>query len=226
MRRLLVVLAAAILVGASGAPSAASAKKANVFPPTAHPFGVSFAEWQARWFEWLIEIPAPTNPQFDETGALCGVGQSGPVWFLAPVVRTGTTTRACTIPKGAGIAVLGIGNECSNIEPPPFFGATEAELRECAAFGYETFFEGATVSIIVDGIVVSDLDRYRMQTPLFSYTLPPDNIYGLPPGEATKAISDGQIAIVRSLSPGAHTIVTHIDAPFGTIDVVYNVTIA
>jgi hypothetical protein len=226
MRRLLVVLAAAILVGASGAPSAASAKKANVFPPTAHPFGASYGEWQARWFEWLIEIPAPTNPQFDETGALCGVGQSGPVWFLAPVVRTGTTTRACTIPKGTGIGVLGIGNECSNIEPPPFFGATEAELRECAAFGYETFFEGATASIIVDGIVVSDLDRYRMQTPLFSYTLPVDNVYGLPPGEATKAISDGQIAIVRPLSPGAHTIVTHIDAPFGTIDVVYHITIA
>jgi hypothetical protein len=226
MRRLLVVLAAAILVGASGAPSAASAKKANVFPPTAHPFGASYGEWQARWFEWLIEIPAPTNPQFDETGALCGVGQSGPVWFLAPVVRTGTTTRACTIPKGTGIGVLGIGNECSNIEPPPFFGATEAELRECAAFGYETFFEGVTASIIVDGIVVSDLDRYRMQTPLFSYTLPVDNIYGLPPGEATKAISDGQIAIVRPLSPGAHTVVTHIDAPFGTIDVVYHITIA
>jgi hypothetical protein len=31
---------------------------------------------------------------------------------------------------------------------------------------------------------------------------------------------------VRPLSPGAHTIVTHIDAPFGTIDVVYHITIA
>lgn len=227
MRRLLVVLAAAILIGASLlVPTAASAKQARVFAPNAHPFGASYGEWQARWFEWLLEIPAPTNPQFDETGALCGVGQSGHVWFLAPVPGPGTTTRACTIPVGTGIFVIGIGNECSNVEPPPFFGATEAELRECAALGFDTFFEGVTDSISVDGVLVSDLDRFRTQTPLFSYTLPPDNIYGLPPGEATKAISDGQAVIVRPLPPGHHTIVVNIEGgPFGTIKIVYNVTV-
>ena len=72
--------------------------------------------------------------------------------------------------------------------------------------------------------MVSDLDRYRTQSPLFGFTLPPDNIYGLPPGTATKAISDGQGVIVKPLTRGAHTIVTHIDTPGGPIDVVYNVT--
>src|SRR5215212_2434484 len=227
MRGLLVVLAAAILVGASGAPSAASAKKANVFPPTAHPFGASYGEWQARWFQWLIEIPAPTNPHFVETGALCAVGQSWPVWFLAPVVRTGTTTRACTIPKGTGIGVLGIGNECSNIEPPPFFGATEADLRACAAEGLEAFFGDATQSISVDGVDVADLSRYRTQTPLFSYTLPPDNVYGLPTATATGAISDGTGVIVQPLPKGEHQIVVHLEAPAlgGTTVIIYNLTV-
>ncbi|HEU6443619.1 MAG TPA: hypothetical protein VFL61_01030 [Gaiellaceae bacterium] len=229
MRRLLVVLAAASLIGASLlAPSAASAQKPHVFAPSAHPFGASHGEWQARWFKWFMEIPAPINPLFDETGALCATNQSGPVWFTAPVAHPGTTTRACTIPAGKAIFVLGIGNECSNIEPPPFFGATEAELRACAAAGFEEFFGDASISITVDGIEVPELDRYRTQTPLFSYTLPEDNLFGLPAGTtATMAISDGNAVIIKPLPPGSHQIVTHIEAPIlgGTIDVIYNLTI-
>ena len=228
MRRLLVGLAAVTLIGAALlAPTAASAPKAHVFSPAVHPFGASLGEWQARWFEWFLEIPAPTNPIFDETGELCDVNQSGPVWFTAPVARPGTTTRACTISTGTAIFVVGLGNECSNVEPPPFFGATEAELRACAAAGLEEFFGDATQSITVDGIEVSDLDRYRTQTPLFGYTLPPDNIYGLPPATATKAISDGTDVIVKPLSPGQHRVVIHLDAPAigGTTDVIYNLTV-
>ena len=228
MRRLLVVLAAASLIGVFLAPTAASAPKAHVFPPTAHPFGASYGEWQARWFEWFIEIPAPVNPLFDETGELCGTNQSGPVWFLAPVAHPGTTTRACTVPTGTGLFVLGLGNECSNVEPPPFFGATEAELRACAAAGYEAFFGDATQSITVDGVTVSGFeDRYRTQTPLFSYTLPPDNLYGLPPATATAAVSDGTAVMVKPLPPGEHRIVVHIESPAlgGTVEVVYNLTV-
>jgi len=229
MKRLLVVLAAASLIGASLlAPPAASAKKPHVFAPSAHPFGASHGEWQARWFRWFIEIPAPVNPLFDETGALCSVGQSGPVWFTAPVARTGTTTRACTIPTGKALFVLGIGNECSNIEPPPFFGATEAQLRACAASGFEEFWGGSTVSITVDGVAIPELDRYRTQTPLFSYTLPEDNLYGLPAGTtATMAISDGNAVIVKPLAPGSHRIVIHIDAPSlgAPVDLIYNLTV-
>jgi hypothetical protein len=228
MRRLLVLLAAVTLIGASSlAPSAASARQPHVFPPTAHAFGASLGEWQARWFTWFIEIPAPTNPFLDETGALCGINQSGPVWFLAPVAHPGLTTRACTVPAGKGIFVLGLGNECSNIEPPPFFGATEAELRACAADGVEAFFGDATQSISVDGVEVADLGRYRTQTPLFSYTLPPDNVYGLPPVTATKAISDGTAVIVQPLPRGKHQIVVHLEAPAlgGTIEIIYNLTV-
>jgi hypothetical protein len=229
MRRLLVVLAAATLIGAAVlAPAAGSATKAHVFSPAAHPFGATLGEWQAIWFKWFMEIPAPSNPVFDETGALCGVAQSGPVWFTAPVVHPGTTTRACTIPAGKAIFVLGIGNECSNIEPPPFFGATETELRTCAASGFDEFFGDATISISVDGIPVENLDSYRTQTPLFSYTLPEDNLFGLPAGTvATKAISDGNAVIVKPLPPGDHRIETHIVAPVlgGTLDVIYNLTV-
>jgi hypothetical protein len=228
MRRLLVVLAAAICLGALIAPSAATAQPSHVYQPGAHPFGATYAEWQARWFTWFMEIPAPINPLFDETGENCAVDQSGPVWFTGPVAHPGTTTRACTIPTGTGIFVLGVGNECSDIEPPPFFGETEAELRACAAEGFEAFFGDATVAISVDGVDVGDLNRYRTQTPLFGYTLPADNVFGAPAGTtATKAISDGNAVIVKPLSPGLHRIAIHINAPAlgGVVDLIYNLTV-
>jgi hypothetical protein len=227
MRGLLVVLAAAFSLGASSvAPSAVAAEKPHVFPPQAHAFGASLGEWQARWFKWFIEIPAPSNPLFDETGALCGVNQSGPVWFTAPVARSGTTTRACTIPTGKGLFVLGVGNECSNVEPPPFFGATDAELRTCAAEGFEVAWGDAVVSITVDGVEVPDLDAYRTQTPLFTYTLPEDNLYGVPPGTTATAVSDGNAVIVKPLPPGEHRVVIHIEASFtGIVDLIYDLTV-
>jgi len=140
-------------------------------------------------------------------------------------IRGQRPTRACTLPTGTGVFVQSLGNECSNVEPPPFFGATEAELRACAAAGYEAFFGDATQSITVDGVTVSGFeDRYRTQTPLFSYTLPPDNLYGLPPANAL-AISDGAAVIVKPLPPGEHRIVVHIEALGGTVELVYNLTV-
>ena len=122
MRRLLVVLAAASLIGAFLVPTAASAQKAHVFPPNAHPFGASYGEWQARWFEWFIEIPAPVNPFFDETGALCGTNQSGPVWFLAPVshpaISDGTAVMVKPLPPGAHTIVI-------HIEAPALGGTVD-----------------------------------------------------------------------------------------------------
>ena len=53
---------------------------AGVLPP--HPFGVTYGEWTARWWEFMVSIPAPNNPILDTTGADCGIAQAGPVWFL------------------------------------------------------------------------------------------------------------------------------------------------
>jgi hypothetical protein len=227
MRRLLVVLAAASLLGALLiAPSAASPTNAHVYSPKAHPFGATYGEWEARWFTWFIEVPAPVNPAFDETGELCDTNQSGPVWMLSAAFRPGVTTRACTIPTGMGILLPGIGNECSNVEPPPFFGATEEELRACATAGYEAFFGDATQSITVDGAAVANLDAYRNLTPLYTYTLPPDNVYGLPPSEAL-AVSDAAVLVIKPLPPGAHQIVATINAPAlgGVTQLIYNLTV-
>jgi hypothetical protein len=226
MRRLALLGFAVILAAAALAPAVAAGSKPRVFSPKSHPYGKSYGEWQARWTTWFFEIPAATNPLFDETGELCALGQRGPVWLGQPVSHLGTTERSCAIPEGKAFLVPVAGVECSNIEPPPFFGETEAELRACAASGFVEFFSGP-MSVTVDGKGVPNLLGFRTQTPVFSFTLPEDNIFGFPgPITATKAVSDGIFVILKPLSEGRHRVVMHGEDSFGgVVDEIYNLTV-
>ena len=215
MRRLLIVLAVTALLGAAGlAPATASRNsEPRAFPPESHPYGLSYGEWQARWFKWLMEIPVPVNPALDETGANCNVGQTGRVWFSASTSNL-TTTRSCTISEKQALLVFAVGNECSDIEPPPFFGDNETDLRECAATGFDEFWPSPP-SVTVDGATVPNITLFRTQTPVFGFTLPEDNLFGAPAGTtATKAVSDGIAVMLKPLSAGQHRLVISYESPF------------
>jgi len=77
----------------------------RVFEVDSSPYGNTYGEWSARWWQWLTAIPAATNPNFDTTGANCAVGQVGPVWFLAGTFSSAPPkiTRSCTIPHGKAL---------------------------------------------------------------------------------------------------------------------------
>ena len=226
MRRFLISVAVAALLAAAALPTAGATQKPNVFPVQSHPFGLTYPEWQVKWFQWQFGTTAGTAAALDETGAACSGGLQEHVWFLAIVSHPGTTVRSCTLPAGTPLFVISVANECSNIEPPPFFGQTEAELRACAAEGFDAVFSGP-VSVSVDGSEVPDLRTFRVQTPLFQYTLPEGNLYGFPAGTtATAAIQDGMFVMVKPLRPGTHVVAIHIESPvFGTVDEIYNLTI-
>ena len=64
----------------------------GVYPPGSNPLGVTYGEWTAKWWQWLLSIPGPVNPNLDTTGANCAQGQSGPVWFLAGRFSSGPQT--------------------------------------------------------------------------------------------------------------------------------------
>jgi hypothetical protein len=57
----------------------------------------------------------------------------------------------------------------------------------------------------VDGVSIKGLDKYRVQSPLFNFTLGTNNILGLP-AQTTQAISDGNWVFLKPLSLGKHTI--------------------
>src|SRR5690242_15482225 len=52
----------------------------GVIPVNASPYGATYGEWSARWWQWAFSLPVDHHPLFDT--ADCSAGQSGPVWFL------------------------------------------------------------------------------------------------------------------------------------------------
>ena len=57
----------------------------------------------------------------------------------------------------------------------------------------------------VDGKNIPNLEDYRVQSPLFNFTLPENNILDLPP-QTTQAVSDGNWVFLMPLSEGNHTV--------------------
>src|SRR5215211_1758610 len=101
----------------------------GVFLVDSKPYGLTYGEWSARWWQWLNSIPQGVNPSTDETGEDCDQVQKGPVWFLAGT-GGGSAVRQCTIPGEKAILISPIEVECSYAEFPNL--RTESELRTCA----------------------------------------------------------------------------------------------
>jgi hypothetical protein len=57
----------------------------------------------------------------------------------------------------------------------------------------------------VNDIPLTGLEKYRIQSPLFNFTIPDNNILGLPP-QTTSAVSDSNWVFLKSLPVGNHTI--------------------
>jgi hypothetical protein len=186
--------------GTEGTPN--SNTLAGVFPPTSHPFGLTYGQWSTKWWQWIVSIPSSNSPITDTTGQNCAVGQQGIVWFLAgttgnpinnPVMRT------CTIPSGQAILFPIINGECSTAEGN---GNTEADLRACASSQMDAV---TTLQASVDGVVLTDLQTFRAQSPLYQFTAIDGNPFGIPAG-TTDSVADGFWIMLHPLSPGVHTI--------------------
>ena len=161
---------------------------------------MTLGEWTARWWQWGYSIPKNINPAYDDNGRYCVEKQSGPVWFLAgtyghPVVRH------CDIPSGKAILLPILNSECSFAEFPKL--KTLSELRICA----KTIQDQVTkVNVSVDGMPLPHLEKYRIQSPPFNFTLPQGNILGLAANTSTQAIADGNWVFLKPLSTGTHKI--------------------
>src|SRR5690242_17902424 len=102
-------------MGVTCGVSKASAQ--SVIPVTHVYAGRTYSDWSAAWWQWALSIPVhdPANPSqilnplFDDTGAECGVQQSGPVFFLGGKFCQSnpppgsppcsfTVTRNCSVP--------------------------------------------------------------------------------------------------------------------------------
>ena len=148
----------------------------RVFPSDSNPYGNTYGEWSARWWQWTLSIPAATNPILDETGANCTEGQIGQVWFLAGSFG-GTFDRVCTVPPGKALFFVilnaAFGAAVGDCEPTnPGVPCDVTALRAAAAASLDS----VTIEASIDGVPLLNLNDYRVQSPVFSVTLPEGNI--------------------------------------------------
>jgi hypothetical protein len=206
--------------------------RGKVIPRDANTYGNSSGEWSARWWQWALSIPAATNPVLDDTGAHCAEGQSGPVWFLASAFGGRfTAERTCTVPPGKalffpinqatfGAAVL----DCEPTKPGVPCDITVLRAAAAAAM------DPVTLAASIDGVPVRHLRDSRVQSPVFSVTLPEGNVVDVPSGTYAPMVSDGYWLMLAPLSAGRHTIHFQSSIPSGPFagnntEITYHLTV-
>jgi hypothetical protein len=225
-----VIAVGSIIVGLmAGSVSQVYAQNSNpgVIPPNAKAYGMTYGEWSAKWWQWALSLPVDQNPFFDEGGNCSNGanGQLGPVWFLTGVINvSGTAVRDCTVPAGKALFFPLINVDCSTLEADPFHGDNEEELRACVT---KDLFQFEDVFAEIDDVAVQDLNRYRVESPLFIFTVPPSNVLGVDAGTG-QMISNGYYLMLAPLPVGDHTI--HFGGRFPnlgfSLDITYNLTVA
>ena len=225
LRAWLTLLVALVALGTlTSAPAMAASGRTvgvqGVYPLDAQPYGRTWGEWTATWWQWAFSMPISSHPLFDS--ADCSAGQSGPVWFLGGAFTGTAATRTCTVPAGTALLFPLLNAECSDIEPPPFFGADEAEMRACA----RAFMEPASdLFCSIDGVAVENVNSYRVDSPLYAFSAPDDNLFGIPGPVSGLSVSDGYWIFLAPLSAGQHTIRFGGMLPGFPIDVTYELTV-
>ena len=200
----MVVVVGLMMAGTTGCSTAASSANAEVIPRDFNAFGNTYGEWSSRWWQWLLSIPAATNPNLDPTGANCGEGQAGPVWFLAGTFG-GSFTRTCTVPSGKAL-FFPILNTAFGQGVGDCTGPSDCDVTALRGLAAAAEDNPTTLMVSIDGHNVNDLSQFRVTSPVFNYFLPADNILGISSGTYGPLVSDGYWLLLKPLSTGAHTI--------------------
>ena len=231
----------------AGLPPQVSGENLNpgIIPPHAKPYGKSYGEWSALWWQWAFKSPVTGSPLMDATGAAAVTGQSGPVWFLAGMYNSievepghwlGVAVREFTVPVGKALffPILNTGADNVGYEPP----YTVEELWEMVHANLAT---ATNMACEIDGAPVEGLSNlfttpYRAESPVFSYWLPPeDNLYQFYGvdfwGTTFPVVSDGVYLMLAPLSRGQHTIhfggdlMSPANIPYFTLDITCHITV-
>jgi hypothetical protein len=209
-------------------------KGGNPNPGVTPPNSGEYVDLSIQWWQWVFaqpvtpDNPATTNPLVDTTGIAAHNGQPdlGNTFFLGGLLAFNSglhasVTRSITIPTGTRLFFPILNAESDNTGNP-ITNYTVAQLR-----AFNAFFVTQVLSMYVkvDGIPINNLSSYRVTSPVFSYTLPPNNppgsvniIYYLTggfvdvvdvpvgSGKVTPAVSDGFFVLLTPLPPGEHLI--------------------
>jgi len=208
-----------------------------------------------EWWQWAYaqpvtpNNPATTNPLVDTTGVAAHNDQpAGNIFFLAGLIGSNTglvasVERTITITSDKQLFFPLLNAESDNVSSPPT-NFTVAQLRQ-----FNDFFVSQVTSLYVtlDGIPLAIPNSFRVISPVFNYTLPPNNPPGsvnlyyyltggsfLVTGLQTPAVGDGFYVLLQPLTPGQHLLrfggSTQTEDQFGnpalfSLNVTYHITV-
>jgi hypothetical protein len=204
------------------------------------------AELAAAWWQWAASKPVEVNPLRGsyEGGEQCDgtpvTPTQGKTWFLAGTQDGSVVERTCTMPVGTHLFFPVV-----NVVAFPFFeGETRQNQRQLARQYIREVVNAPdfSMSVTVDGKEVKSNRIVRALSPVFTLTLPEDNIFDcqacgpngtpvdVPAGEYDDASSNGLWVTLPPLPPGEHTIHFEMSAQtktFGLVtqDNTYNLTV-
>lgn len=168
-----------------------------VYDENSKPFNVSYADWTEKWWQWTYSIPWDKNPSYDDTGKYCSENQIHQVWFLT-LAYEHPVIRSCDIPENTALLITLLNSECSYAEFPLL--KTEEELRECSK-RMQDLVVGVNASF--NKVNVPNLENYRVQSDIFNFTLPENNILNLT-SQTTQAVADGNWLFLKPLQTGTY----------------------
>ena len=207
---------------AAGAPS--SVPNAGILPANGTAYGRSYGAWSGAWWQYVLAQPTASNPLLDSTGAGCGSGQSGPVFFLTGAFGSGAVTRDdCIVGRGKALFFPLLNGFDVHVPGDGLDTAQQVWDDLHVTIGFGPFFE---LHATIDGVPVKGLDPattpYRTCAgPVsgcaasFSVTFPEDNLFGVPAGTYAPAVADGFYLLLAPLSPGPHTVTFGGSGTFG-----------
>lgn len=167
-----------------------------IFPIDSRPFGFTYGEWSARWWQWVLRIPKQDNPLLDITGTNTNIEQKYPdVFFLCQTYEEVDSIPHRTIKIESGRCIfMPIINWISIADHD---GRNKRELFNTAKNRMDVIKD---LEIIINGLTIKEgLHNLRAQSPFFDVVLPEENVAELPPGQKT-AISDGYWLFVKGFN--------------------------
>jgi hypothetical protein len=172
----------------------------GIMPPTSRVQGLTYAQWQAKWWQYAFSVPGSTTPQFGATTDCLTKRVGDVVLAIQSPFNTGWTE--CTIPADTMLYLEVAAAECSTIEAAPFYGGNKAELTACAHA-----FVPKNVSGAIDGRVIYNMGQYLTTTPMYGFTVPTDdNIFLVPAGTTANSVGYGVFVMLKPMSVGVHTL--------------------
>lgn len=184
-----------------------------LFGPKERPFGHSWRFWTTRWWQWFLSIPKANSPAITDTDEKSWVQQLDPnVWFLASTID-GSIERTIKIPSGKAILFPVINVTISYSEDQAL--KTDADM---ISFVKRHMDDIVKKQASIDGEDLFISEEFRVKSPPFDFSYPPNNIFGAQEGP-TRGVGDGYWIFMRSLQPGEHTIRTYGSCMSGKIQI-------